>query len=131
MSSTATPPEAGLSGAALHWRALEGLYSSAPINQLFASKLTITGDGQSRIEFIVDESCYHAAGAARAAKPPLGGLDKKRPPEGGQAPHLSERGAEETVQARRRRRAMKPSAIRPVASMATLAGSGTAVMTRM
>ena len=64
MSSTATPPEAGLSGAALHWRALEGLYSSAPINQLFASKLTITGDGQSRIEFIVDESCYHAAGAA-------------------------------------------------------------------
>ena len=64
MSSTATPPEAGLSGATLHWRALEGLYSSAPINQLFASKLTITGDGQSRIEFIVDESCYHAAGAA-------------------------------------------------------------------
>lgn len=71
MSSTATPPEAGVSeeheplaGAALHWRALETLYASAPINQLFASRLTITGEGASRIHFTVDERVYHAAGAA-------------------------------------------------------------------
>jgi len=64
MSTTATPPEAEVSGAALHWRALEGLYASAPINFLFKSSLQITGEGRSRITFTVDESCYHAAGAA-------------------------------------------------------------------
>ena len=69
MSSTATLPEscqtgAGLSGAALHWRALEGLYSSAPINQLFDSTLHISGEGQASIRFAVDERHYHAAGAA-------------------------------------------------------------------
>jgi uncharacterized protein (TIGR00369 family) len=68
MSSTATPPEAGrqapLSGAELHWRALEGLYASAPINQLFRSKLTITGEGRARIVFPVEPSTFHAAGAA-------------------------------------------------------------------
>jgi uncharacterized protein (TIGR00369 family) len=64
MSSIATLPEAEISGAALHWRALEGLYASAPINRLFDSSLTITGEGRARIEFIVDERCYHAAGAA-------------------------------------------------------------------
>jgi uncharacterized protein (TIGR00369 family) len=64
MSSTATPPEAAASGAALHWRALEGLYASAPINQLFTSTLEIVGDGRARISFEVDERHYHAAGAA-------------------------------------------------------------------
>jgi uncharacterized protein (TIGR00369 family) len=68
MSSTATPPEtsadAAISGAALHWRALEGLYASAPVNQLFYSRLEITGDGRSRITFAVEERHYHAAGAA-------------------------------------------------------------------
>jgi len=68
MSSTATPPEAQAtgpdSGATLHWRALEGLYASAPINQLFASSLEITEEGRSRITFSVDERHYHAAGAA-------------------------------------------------------------------
>lgn len=62
MSSTATPPEP--SGAELHWRALEGLYESAPINRLFDSTLHIVGAGQSRIRFNVDEKYYHAAGAA-------------------------------------------------------------------
>lgn len=62
MSSNATPPEP--SGAELHWRALEGLYDSAPVNRLFDSALSITGAGQSRIVFTVDEGCYHAAGAA-------------------------------------------------------------------
>jgi len=64
MSTTATPPEAEVSGARLHWRALEGLYASAPVNRLFLSELHITGQGQSRITFTVDESCHHAAGAA-------------------------------------------------------------------
>jgi uncharacterized protein (TIGR00369 family) len=63
MSSTATRPDAA-SGAALHWRALERLYDSAPVNQLFASRMEITGEGRSRILFSVDERHYHAAGAA-------------------------------------------------------------------
>ena len=64
MSSTATPPETSLSGAASHWRALEGLYASAPINQLFDSVLTIPEEGRAGILFSVDERHYHAAGAA-------------------------------------------------------------------
>jgi uncharacterized protein (TIGR00369 family) len=68
MSSIATPPEGRDTGrdssATLHWRALEGLYASAPVNQLFASKLEITEEGHSRITFDVDERHYHAAGAA-------------------------------------------------------------------
>ena len=51
-------------GAALHYRALENLYASAPINALFASQLSVTGRGTARIEFEVDERVYHAAGAA-------------------------------------------------------------------
>jgi uncharacterized protein (TIGR00369 family) len=64
MSSIATPPEAQVSGAALHWRALEGLYASAPVNRLFSSTLEITGEGTSRIRFLVEERHFHAAGAA-------------------------------------------------------------------
>ena len=63
MSSTATLPEHP-EGAALHWRALEGLYASAPINALFTSRLTIEREGTARIDFTVDEKVYHAAGAA-------------------------------------------------------------------
>lgn len=66
-----TPPEdatahadaASLVGEAAHFRALEQLYRSAPINRLFRSELTILGAGSSRIDFDVDESVYHAAGA--------------------------------------------------------------------
>ncbi|WP_100260087.1 PaaI family thioesterase [Qipengyuania seohaensis] len=54
----------GNSGAEGHWRALEGLYASAPINHLFDSKLDITGEGRARITFDVTEAAYHAAGAA-------------------------------------------------------------------
>lgn len=64
MAPTGTPPEAEITGAGLHWSALENLYASAPVNRLFSSKLTITGEGTSRIDFIVDESVHHAAGAA-------------------------------------------------------------------
>ncbi len=58
------PPEAPLAGAALHWRALEGLYASAPINRLFDSALTIEGEGRASIAFDIDDRHYHAAGAA-------------------------------------------------------------------
>lgn len=63
------PPDAEIAGgetagAHLHWHALENLYASAPVNRLFTSKLTITGEGRSRIDFMVDESVHHAAGAA-------------------------------------------------------------------
>ena len=64
MSSTGTPPEAKLAGAALHWRALERLYKAAPVNHLFTSSLEIIGEGRSRISFEIDESVFHAAGAA-------------------------------------------------------------------
>lgn len=66
MSSTATPPEAaaGDDGAAFHYHALERLYASAPVNRLFASRLTIEGEGRSRIAFEVTPETHHAAGAA-------------------------------------------------------------------
>ena len=47
-----------------HWRALEGLYASAPINRLFDSRLEISGEGAASIQFAVDERHFHAAGAA-------------------------------------------------------------------
>lgn len=58
------PENAAADGAALHYRALESLYASAPVNALFPSRLSITGAGAARIEFDVDESVFHAAGAA-------------------------------------------------------------------
>ncbi|MBY6015275.1 PaaI family thioesterase [Qipengyuania gaetbuli] len=56
--------EAATSGAERHWRALERLYASAPVNSLFASQLEVTGEGRARIVFDVTEAAYHAAGAA-------------------------------------------------------------------
>lgn len=64
MSAPVTPPDDDNSGAAAHFRALENLYASAPINTLFQSRLTIPAAGQSRIEFVVGEDVHHAAGAA-------------------------------------------------------------------
>ncbi|MGH6786591.1 MAG: PaaI family thioesterase [Novosphingobium sp.] len=65
MASTATPHSGGGSeGAALHWRALERLYASAPVNALFASELTIAVEGAARIAFAVEPRHFHAAGAA-------------------------------------------------------------------
>jgi len=51
-------------GAGLHYRALESLYASAPVNSLFKSQLEIVEQGHSRIRFTVDDSVFHAAGAA-------------------------------------------------------------------
>lgn len=53
-----------VAGAELHYRALERLYASAPVNALFASRLAITGEGRSRITFDVTREVFHAAGAA-------------------------------------------------------------------
>ncbi|MDE2619435.1 MAG: PaaI family thioesterase [Sphingomonadales bacterium] len=67
MSSIATPPDPAreeVPGAALHWRALESLYASAPINTMFDSSLTVLGEGAARIAFTIDPRVHHAAGAA-------------------------------------------------------------------
>lgn len=64
MPPTATPPESSAPGAELHFRGLEALYASAPVNALFESRLTVFAEGRSRIEFTVDDRVHHAAGAA-------------------------------------------------------------------
>ena len=72
MSSTATRPEgpnesgaeSSGGGAEFHYRALERLYDSAPINALFASQLRLPDEGRSRIAFTVTPESFHAAGAA-------------------------------------------------------------------
>lgn len=56
--------EGNAGGAPAHLRGLEALYQSAPINQLFESRLDLPFAGQSRIHFTVSNSAFHAAGAA-------------------------------------------------------------------
>ena len=58
------PPEPAPTGEEAHLRALEGLYASAPVNQLFASRLALPEAGRSEIRFTVAPESYHAAGAA-------------------------------------------------------------------
>lgn len=60
-----TPPDLvpAASGEEAHFRALEALYRSAPINRLFRSELRIVEAGHAVIDFDVDESLFHAAGA--------------------------------------------------------------------
>ncbi len=55
------PPEAGQNA---HFRALERLYRSAPVNGLFESDIEIPEPGLARIRFEVSEAHFHAAGAA-------------------------------------------------------------------
>ena len=59
------PPED--QGARAHFRALESLYASAPINRLFVSRIEIAEEGACRIVFDVDSSHYHAAGAVHGS----------------------------------------------------------------
>ena len=65
---SATPPESATpdpaTGEEAHFRSLEALYRSAPINRQYRSDLKIVGPGRSVIAFDVDESSFHAAGAA-------------------------------------------------------------------
>ena len=56
------PPD--LAGEEAHFRALESLYRSAPINDGFRSELEIVEAGLARIRFDVEERHFHAAGAA-------------------------------------------------------------------
>nr|WP_260926053.1 PaaI family thioesterase [Novosphingobium sp. 9] len=56
--------EGASSGAQTHWRALEALYHSAPINRLFRSSLAIHEEGEATISFEVGPEVFHAAGAA-------------------------------------------------------------------
>ena len=56
-------PDVG-SGADSHYRALERLYASAPVNARFNSALELPAEGRSRLVFRVDEQFHHAAGAA-------------------------------------------------------------------
>ena len=51
-------------GAEQHYRALERLYASAPVNTKFASALHIQAEGRSRLTFTITPEDYHAAGAA-------------------------------------------------------------------
>ncbi|MDB5669859.1 MAG: PaaI family thioesterase [Alphaproteobacteria bacterium] len=57
-------PAAPYAGAQAHFRALESLYRHAPINRRFESRLEIVESGFARIHFEVDETVFHAAGAA-------------------------------------------------------------------
>lgn len=60
-------PDSGrpaLSGQLAHFRALESLYASAPVNHLFPSRLEIISQGFARIHFDADERVHHAAAAA-------------------------------------------------------------------
>ena len=58
------PPDSAPSGEVAHLRALEALYASAPVNDLFASRLELPEAGRSDIRFTVAPQSLHAAGAA-------------------------------------------------------------------
>ena len=58
------PPEVPAGGEAAHFRALESLYRSAAINDLFESDIEIAEPGVARIRFEVTPASFHAAGAA-------------------------------------------------------------------
>ena len=58
-----TPPESDSTGRAAHFRALENLYASAPVNALFESALEIRSQGHARITITTREDYFHAAGA--------------------------------------------------------------------
>jgi uncharacterized protein (TIGR00369 family) len=62
-----TPPDVSeltATGAEAHFRRLESLYRSAPINRQYDSMIEITDPGYARIRFKVEESSFHAANAA-------------------------------------------------------------------
>jgi len=59
----ATPPDPA-SGGEAHYRRLEALYRSAPINRQFESDLHIVAPGRAELRFAIGEPSFHAAGAA-------------------------------------------------------------------
>ncbi len=50
-----------------HFRALESLYASAPVNRLFKSTMKIPEEGLCQISFEVGAEHYHAAGAVHGS----------------------------------------------------------------
>lgn len=50
-----------------HFRALEALYASAPVNQHYTSRMEIGSAGLCRIAFEVGAEHYHAAGAVHGS----------------------------------------------------------------
>ena len=64
MKPTLPDIEAPAGGEASHFRALEGLYASAPVIRLFESTLSLPRGGESVIGFTVGPALFHAAGAA-------------------------------------------------------------------
>jgi uncharacterized protein (TIGR00369 family) len=58
------PPDAAATGETAHFRALEALYRSAPINDGFTSTIEIVESGFARIMFEVEPRHFHAAAAA-------------------------------------------------------------------
>ena len=60
MPPEGAPPSTGEAG---HFRSLESLYASAPINRLFESHLEISEPGVCRIFAEAQEQHFHAAGA--------------------------------------------------------------------
>ena len=54
-------------GEQAHFRALESLYQSAPVNRHYQSDMHIVAAGQCNISFEVGEEHYHAAGAVHGS----------------------------------------------------------------
>lgn len=50
----------------LHYRKLENMYQSAPINQFFKPTLVIT-EGKAEVEIMIAEKHHHAAGAVHGS----------------------------------------------------------------
>lgn len=63
MTSPDSARSADQSAEETHFRALEDLYASAPVNTLFESQLEILEAGRARISFKATEKYFHAAGA--------------------------------------------------------------------
>ena len=61
MSATQRKPA---KGAEAHFRRLEALYRSAPVNAQYQSEIAIPQSGRCEIRFKVEESSFHAARAA-------------------------------------------------------------------
>jgi uncharacterized protein (TIGR00369 family) len=59
--------EAELLPAASHFRGLESLYATARVNQSYQSEMDIPESGICRINFVVGEGHYHAAGAVHGS----------------------------------------------------------------
>lgn len=51
----------------LHFRALEALYKTAPVNRRFQSDMAIEAEGLCTIRFVVGDDHYHAAGAVHGS----------------------------------------------------------------